>query len=152
MSDLRRTVLGRAGLPPCVDRCVATDGIELRSRKTLEFMSYRLVNCLECTTVYASEAPCGRALAPAYYAADYSSADEAAFAAQVYRDRLEPFLETLSLRGIALEIGTRTGTGVFLGYLQALSFNEVVGIEPSPAAVAAADPQIKPHIAKGFHG
>ena len=134
-------------LPASVDAARLTAS-SFASRKTPEFMSYRLVNCPECTTVYASEAPSGRALASAYHAADYSSADEAAFAAQVYRDWLEPFLEALPLRGIALEIGT--GTGVFLGHLKALGFNEVVGIEPSPAAIAAADPAIKPHIREGI--
>src|SRR5690606_4043504 len=36
----------------------------------------------------------------------------------------------------ALEIGT--GTGVFLDHLRSLGFAEVVGIEPSKAAIAAA--------------
>jgi len=134
-------------LPASLDAARLTAS-SFASRKAPEFMSYRLVNCPDCTAVYASEAPGAGALANAYHAADYSSADEAAYAARVYRDRLEPHLAGLPHRGTALEIGT--GTGVFLTALQTLGFAEVVGIEPSPAAIAAADPAIAPHIREGI--
>jgi SAM-dependent methyltransferase len=117
------------------------------SRKTPEFMSYKLVRCRRCATVFASEAPAAEALANAYHEADYSTGVEAEFAADVYRKSLQPFLEKLSTRGIALEIGT--GTGVFLSYLRKFGFREQVGIEPSPAAIAAAAVDVKPCIREG---
>jgi SAM-dependent methyltransferase len=46
-----------------------------------------------------------------------------------------------------LEIGT--GTGVFLRHLRQLGFREQVGIEPSPAAIAAAADDVKPCIHEG---
>jgi SAM-dependent methyltransferase len=118
------------------------------SRKLPEFMSYRLVRCRKCTAVFASEAPGATALAQAYHEADYSTAEEANFAATVYRQCLEPFLAPLPRRGIALEIGT--GTGVFLAHLRQLGFGEQVGIEPSPAAIAAATADVRPCIREGI--
>jgi len=118
------------------------------SRKLPEFMSYHLVRCATCATVFASEAPAASALANAYHAADYNSSEEAALAATVYQAALEPFLATLPKRGIALEIGA--GTGVFLSHLRHLGFEQPVGIEPSPAAIAAAAGEIKACIREGI--
>jgi SAM-dependent methyltransferase len=117
------------------------------SRKTPEFMSYRLVRCAVCATVYASEAPSAAALAKAYHAADYDSAEEAALAAAVYGAALAPFLSNLPARGIALEIGA--GTGVFLRHLREAGFEQAVGIEPSPAAIGAATADVRPWIREG---
>jgi SAM-dependent methyltransferase len=117
------------------------------SRKTPEFMSYQLVRCGQCSTVFASEAPTASALANAYHEADYSTAEEAAFAASVYRNVLEPFLDNLPVRGTALEIGT--GTGIFLRHLRQLGFQEVAGIEPSEAAIAAAPDDVRQEIREG---
>lgn len=117
------------------------------SRKRPEFMSYRLVRCKTCTTVFASEAPAAAALADAYHRADFSTTEEAAFAASVYRKFLEPYLSKLPGRGIALEIGT--GTGVFLGHLKQLGFRKHIGIEPSQAAIAAAADDVKSCIREG---
>lgn len=118
------------------------------SRKLPEFMSYRLVTCATCAVVFASEAPAAGALADAYHQADYSTADEANFAAKVYAEALAPFVARLPRRGIALEIGT--GSGVFLGHLRRLGFAEPVGIEPSPAAIATATADIRPMIREGI--
>lgn len=118
------------------------------SRKIPEFMTWQLVRCGRCTTVFASEAPAAKALAQAYHEADYGSAEEASYAASIYRQTLEPFLKTLKRRGLALEIGT--GTGVFLTQLRQLGFRETVGIEPSPAAIAAAAPEVKSCIREGI--
>jgi SAM-dependent methyltransferase len=117
------------------------------SRKIPEFMSWQLVRCGRCATVFASEAPAAKAIANAYHEADYGSAEEAGYAASVYRQNLEPFLGGLKRRGLALEIGT--GTGAFLTQLRQLGFRETVGIEPSPAAIAAAAPDMKSCIREG---
>ncbi len=118
------------------------------SRKTPEFMRFELVTCLRCQTVYASSAPPKGALARAYHEAQYDSAEEAKLASETYDEALSPYLATLPSRGRALEIGT--GTGVFLTRLQQAGFSEVVGIEPSRAAINAADPAVRPLIREGI--
>lgn len=118
------------------------------SRKTPEFMRFELVTCRCCQTVYASSAPPKSVLATAYHEADYDSAEEAKLASQTYGEALSPYLATLPSRVRALEIGT--GTGVFLDHLQRAGFSEVVGIEPSLAAIEAAEPAVRPLIREGI--
>jgi SAM-dependent methyltransferase len=114
------------------------------SRKSPEFMSYRLLRCDECATVYAQAAPPASVLAAAYKAASYDSTEEASLAADTYVHAMREVIAALPQRGRALEIGT--GTGVLLERLLDAGFAEVVGVEPSPAAIAAASPRIRPHI------
>jgi SAM-dependent methyltransferase len=117
------------------------------SRKVPEFMSYRLLRCAGCETVYASAAPSAEALAHSYSHADYDSSEEAALAADTYAAALAPTIAALPRCGRALEIGT--GTGVLLERLLQAGFDDVVGIEPSGAAVAAAAPCVRGLIREG---
>ncbi len=117
------------------------------SRKTPEFMSYRLLRCLDCQTVYAAAAPPASILAGAYAVAGYDSSEEAELAADTYIAALAPTLATRPPRGRALESGT--GTGVLLQRLLDAGFAEVVGIEPSTAAIAAATPAMRSLIREG---
>lgn len=117
------------------------------SRKTPEFMSYRLLRCAGCATVYAAEAPPAERLAGAYAEAAYDSGEEAALAADTYAAALAPVIATLPRCGRALEIGT--GTGALLERLLRAGFAEAVGIEPSHAAIAAAAPAIRGLIRAG---
>lgn len=120
------------------------------SRKTPEYMCYRLVRCPTCDVVYACEAPSGSDIGQAYHLAAYDSKHEAEDAARTYERTLLPSFASMTDRRGALEIGT--GTGVFLQRLRAQGFTEVVGVEPSRAAVEAADVEIKPCIREGlFH-
>lgn len=123
-------------------------GFSFASRKTPEFMSYRLVRCRTCATVYAEAAPPATALAAAYAVADYDSSEEASLAADAYIAALRNSLAALPRRGRALEIGA--GTGVFLERLLDAGFAEAVGVEPSTAAIAAASPRIRPAIREGI--
>jgi SAM-dependent methyltransferase len=116
-------------------------------RELPEFMSYQLVRRKQYTTVSASESPAAGVLSNADHEAGYSTAEEASFAAAVYRKSLEPFLVKLPKREIVLEIGT--GSGIFLGALKQLGFGEQVGIEPSPATIAAAADDVKFCIREG---
>ncbi len=123
-------------------------GFSYASRKTPEYMRFELVSCRHCATVFASSAPPKGAISRAYHEAEYDSADEARLAAETYRTALTPFLAALPARKRALEIGT--GTGVFLTQLQQAGFAEVIGIEPSRAAIDAAEPTIRSHIREGI--
>ena len=117
------------------------------SRKTPEFMSYHLVACGVCSVVFAAEAPAAGVLADAYHEADFATADEAGYAARTYMAALAPMLDGLPGRNLALEIGA--GTGVFLAELRAAGFTRQVGIEPSPAAIAAATPEVRACLQRG---
>ena len=117
------------------------------SRKAPEFMSYRLLRCGDCATVYAVAAPPADALAGAYSDAAYDSSEEAELAADTYATALTPIIVTLPKGGRALEIGT--GTGALLQRLVHSGFAEVIGIEPSRAAIVAAAPGVRDLIREG---
>jgi SAM-dependent methyltransferase len=116
------------------------------SRKEPEYMSYRLVRCRTCQTVYAAEAPPAELLVTAYREADYDSAEEARLAAATYRRALQSEFARVR-RGTLLEIGT--GTGAFLQEVAGDGFEELIGIEPSQAAIQAANPAIRASIREG---
>lgn len=99
-------------------------------------MCHRLVQCPTCDLVYADQPPGNDELAHAYHAADYDSSEEANDAAASYIRAIRPTLGTLARRQSALEIGA--GTGIFLEHLSREGFTELVGVEPSHAAIAAA--------------
>jgi len=117
------------------------------SRKTPEFMSYRLVSCQGCDLVYVPQPPADNDLAAAYHQAEYDSTEEAADAADTYARAIQPILDLLPRCESVLEIGT--GTGVFLKRLKQAGFSQVVGIEPSAAAIAAASPEQRAYIHQG---
>jgi SAM-dependent methyltransferase len=112
------------------------DQFSYASRKTPEYMNLNLVQCLKCDLVYADEPPSRDDLAHAYHVADYDSAEEADDAAATYIHAMQPLLDALPRRESALEIGS--GTGALLEPLAQQGFTELVGVEPSAAAIAAA--------------
>ncbi|MBC7621519.1 MAG: class I SAM-dependent methyltransferase [Candidatus Saccharibacteria bacterium] len=118
------------------------------SRKTPEFMAHRLVQCLVCDLVYANQPPSEEELSHAYHVADYDSADEAHDAATAYMLAMQPALRSIAHKQRALEIGT--GTGVLLELLRGAGFPEVIGVEPSTAAIAAAPSHRQAWIREGM--
>ena len=93
----------------------ALDEHAFASRKRPEHMRLRLVDCPVCDLVYASPVPSPDALAQAYEAAAFDSAEEARYAARTYAQELEDLIATLPDRRGALDIGT--GEGAFLAEL-----------------------------------
>jgi SAM-dependent methyltransferase len=114
------------------------------SRKPPELMHHRLVGCPVCDTLYASPAPTPAALEAAYAAAAYDSAESARFAARTYAGFLPRVLARTPAGGGGLDIGA--GDGAFLRELMASGVHPAIGVEPSPAAVATAAPDIRVHI------
>jgi SAM-dependent methyltransferase len=111
-------------------------GFSYASRKEPEYMCHRLVRCKTCDLVYASNPPEQDELAHAYHVAEYDSSEEANDAAQAYIKAMQPILSKLKHKNKVLEIGS--GTGVLLELLKDQGFTELVGVEPSSAAIAAA--------------
>ena len=111
-------------------------GFSFASRKEPEYMCHHLVRCKTCDLVYASNPPEQEELAHAYHVAEYDSSEEANDAAQAYIKAMQPTLTKLQRKERVLEIGS--GTGILLELLQGEGFSELVGVEPSSAAIAAA--------------
>lgn len=118
------------------------------SRKTPEYMSHAMVTCGMCDLAYVDCPPIADSLAESYHAADYDSAREAEDAADAYARAISPVLAMLPQLGSALEIGT--GTAAFLERLHQAGFAELVGVEPSIAAIEAAPPVARAGSAKAF--
>lgn len=118
------------------------------SRKVPEYMCHQLVQCPVCDLVYADNPPAKEELARAYHVASYDSSEEADDAARAYILAIQPVLNRLRGRRRALEIGT--GTGIFLEHLSKAGFEELIGVEPSTAAIAAAPPSRKAWIHEGI--
>jgi SAM-dependent methyltransferase len=83
----------------------------------------------------------------AYAGAGFDGAGEARHAAASYAEALRARLTELPDRQSALEIGT--GNGALLVHLRAMGFAEVIGIEPSIAAVRDAASETRPLIRVG---
>ena len=118
------------------------------SRKVPEYMSHAMVRCRVCDLAYVDRPPSVDELAANYHSADYDSAEEAEDAADAYARAIAPVLSKLRSRGAALEIGT--GTGAFLDRLSQAGFRELVGIEPSTAAIDAAPAHRRTWIREGI--
>ena len=110
--------------------------LSFASRKEPEYMCHQLVQCPTCDLIYANQPPEEEELAHEYHMADYDSSEEANDAAASYVRAIRPTLGALARHQSVLEIGT--GTGIFLEYLSREGFTDLVGVEPSPAAIATA--------------
>lgn len=117
------------------------------SRKDPEYMSHAMVECSACDLAYVDRPPVADELAESYHVAAYDSSREAEDAADAYAAAIAPVLARLPRLGSALEIGT--GTAAFLARLKDAGFVEVIGVEPSTAAIAAAPAERKDWIREG---
>lgn len=111
------------------------------SRKVPEYMHHRLLLCDHCDLLYCSPIPSAASLANEYESAAFDSGPEARCAADTYAKLLPWIQQNLGDLAGAIDIGT--GDGAFLHQLLAAGFTDVVGIEPSSAPIAAADPEVK---------
>jgi SAM-dependent methyltransferase len=118
------------------------------SRKLPEYMHSRMVECKGCGMLYANPVLRQETLAEAYKDASFDSGVESRLAAVTYRAILEPHLAALPSRNSALDIGA--GDGAFLEELLALGFQNVVGVEPSEAPIAAAKPTVRGYLKCGI--
>ena len=133
----------RAFAPANIDHD-ALGSFAFASRKLPEYMHYALVICRRCDLLYANPAPDPRGLEAAYHDAAFDTSDESHYAGRTYAGYLPRIAAELPDRVGALDIGT--GDGAFLRQLQKHGFSEVVGVEPSAAPIAAAEPEVRPLI------
>lgn len=123
------------------------DRFAFSSRKVPEYMHHRLVECPSCRLLYASPAPGPDALAALYGDADYSSSEESQYASATYASLMKELVGVLPPGSAAMDIGT--GDGAFLAELLDAGVQDVVGIEPSAAPIAAASSRVRPLIRMG---
>jgi SAM-dependent methyltransferase len=124
------------------------DSFAFASRKTPEYMHYRLVECESCDLLYANPLPREDCLAKGYSEAAYDSGVEAHYAAATYAMLLPDIGGRLPDRQGALDIGA--GDGAFLEELLRHGFEAVVGVEPSRAPIAAACEEVRPLLREGL--
>ena len=103
-----------------------------------------ILECLDCDVLYSTPVPPFEDLLNLYRQASFDSRKEAGQASKTYGHYLKKIAAKLPGREGAIDIGT--GEGAFLSILQGAGFSNVVGMEPSAAAVAQADPAVKPLI------
>jgi SAM-dependent methyltransferase len=114
------------------------------SRKLPEHMHLRLHECSRCDAIYASPVFAAGTLATAYRDAAYDTTAVAQLAAQTYARYLPELIARLPGQDGALDIGA--GDGSFVAQLVRHGFKDVVGVEPSLAAVETAPAEIRPRI------
>ncbi len=124
------------------------DGFAFASRKTPEYMHYRLISCPICGLLYSSPIPEAINLNKAYEEASYDSAQEAQCASRTYAAFLKRIKERLPDLDGAIDIGA--GDGAFLERLLENGFKDVCGVEPSRAPIAAAKKHVQPFIRQGL--
>lgn len=110
------------------------------SRKVPEFMNYELLECKNCSFIYAINIPNLDQVKNDYQNSIFVSSDDADDAAQTYFNKI---IEKIPIdnSGHVLEIGA--GSGSFLIKLKKLGFKKIVGIEPSVNSIAIAKDEIK---------
>lgn len=118
------------------------------SRKQPEFMCLRLVQCTNCSLVYAPNPPDISFLTAAYTDAAYDSSQEAQCAALSYAHALAPYVTQLQNKNAAVDVGA--GSGPLLPWLKDVGFQTVIGIEPSRAAINAAPASVRPMLREGM--
>lgn len=120
------------------------DKFAFASRKTPEYMHYRLIFCPVCDLLYASPIPKLSVLANAYHEAAFDSSGEAHYASRTYGSFLPNIMRRLPDLNGAIDIGT--GDGAFLEELLNRGFTNVAGVEPSKAPIMVAKDEIRPLI------
>lgn len=123
-------------------------GFSYASRKTPEFMCYRLVKCGQCGVIFAADPLDTSHLGQAYDTSLFDSAKEAECAADSYVRAISPHLARLPDRRSVLEIGA--GNGAFLDKMRSAGFDQLVGVEPSRSAMNAASAAMLPYMRHGI--
>ena len=118
------------------------------SRKVPEYMSHAMVRCRVCDLAYVDRPPSVEELAASYHSADYDSAEEAEDAADAYARAIAPSFRS-SARVTPRWRSVPGPPRSWSGFRRPVSAN-LVGIEPSTAAIDAAPAHRRPWIREGI--
>jgi SAM-dependent methyltransferase len=114
------------------------------ARRLPDRVHYRIVRCISCGLVRSDPVADPRIQAELYAKASFDYGEEVGNLRATYGRYLKK-LEALGARkGALLEIGG--GNGFLLEEALAQGYAQVTGVEPSAAAIASADPAIRPYI------
>lgn len=149
---------GRRNCPVCgqdshrifLDENIAADKIDSRtfsSRKKPEYMRHKLVECENCSCVYAPSPPSRASLTAEYSDAPFESGVESRYAAQTYIKALTPFLREIPV-SFVMDVGA--SDGAFLMTCREAGVKRVLGIEPSRDSVEKADSAIRSCLIPGM--
>jgi SAM-dependent methyltransferase len=118
------------------------------SRKTPDFMHFRMVRCPTCDLLYVTPAPDLDWVRERYRDAPFDAGEESRHAAATYARHLPEIIAKIPDCCGALDIGA--GDGAFLEHLLEAHFSGVTGVEPSHAPVHHAKPEIRALLREGF--
>ncbi len=119
------------------------------ARRLPDRIRYRMVRCTRCGLVRADPILEPQELERLYEGSTITYAADKPSLIATYRRYLRRAIRFGNAKGSLLEIGC--GDGFFLAEAKQMGLNEVKGVEPGKEAIAAADPEIKPHIVQGLY-
>ncbi|MCM1174368.1 MAG: class I SAM-dependent methyltransferase [Blautia sp.] len=119
------------------------DSYGFASRKTPEYMHYKLMECKKCGLISSIRTIENEEIYQKYKEADYDSGSEADDASKTYIEYLKKYVPDFPKRK-ALDIGT--GNGSYLSFLLRGGVQQALGVEPSVAPIQKADDKIRKYI------
>jgi SAM-dependent methyltransferase len=114
------------------------------ARRLPDRIHYRIVKCNTCGLVRSDPTVAPEVVASLYSQSSCTYGEEVASLRNTYRRYLASLSSYHVVKGSLLEIGC--GNGFFLEEARAQGYAVVWGVEPSTAAIAQADSQVRPHI------
>lgn len=114
------------------------------ARRLPDRVHYRIVRCNSCSLVRSDPVADPRIQAELYAKASFDYGEQVGNLRETYGRYLAKVAALGGRKGSLLEIGG--GNGFVLQEALAQGYTQVTGVEPSSAAVASADPEIRPHM------
>jgi SAM-dependent methyltransferase len=118
------------------------------ARRITEHWHYRILRCATCSLVFSSPVLSQKRLQELYGESTITYTKEIANITRSYARHLQPYINSIPNRATALEIGC--GSGFFLEWLKTIGFCNLIGFEPSAAAVSDAPGWLRPNIRQIF--
>jgi SAM-dependent methyltransferase len=126
----------------------AFNPVVFSARRLPDRVHYRIVKCNTCGLVRSDPIADPEVLAQLYAQSTFEYADEVANLKLTYGRYLAKLADHGAQKGALLEIGC--GNGFFLEEALEQGYDTLRGVEPSAAAVAKANPHVRPYITCGI--
>lgn len=152
MEDLHCVICGhncsvREKYPQSFSEKMLTPAV-FSARRITEHWHYRIMRCAACSLVFSSPVLSQKRLQELYGKSTITYMKEIANITRSYARHLQPYIGSIPNRATALEIGC--GSGFFLEWLKTIGFTDLIGFEPSAAAVSNAPDWLRPNIRQCF--